>query len=1189
MSLTNKYATEDDTGPTGAAPAKAASPERNTPPLAHRRFRASVKLFTRKLLPLFMSLAMIVGTLPMFTATAFADAESNPDITTAVKNFLSVYPARINAYLAAHTDDFSYNDFFTFLMGTYDPDSPYLGSGVLAAVSVINFGYGNVSDDQRSEIDSTLTGLVKSIAEKSPSGKLLIEAVLKVMLDNEPKIPKEGDVYERLNYLWGAGSNYMNNNNPGRYLQLFAVFLNAFRQTYVKANGSKPASTRPYSWSFTDNDTETGMSGLIEANVNLDAAFGAIDKVDFSAYTDFLADDITLTAITDLLGALPDDLETLEPLFAALDAFSTFDVGGIGDRAGTSALSIFFNGDAENMDSVPEWNTADMVTDVLIDGLLAEKNPEIALVLRAYVDDARETGQTSTERWAVFEQALANVSTDITAIASGNPQSAKRALLNILKSLNILKLDSSGIITDVDLDKLMGFFGVEEDGIKNVLSGLITSTVETLDELANLLKDGDDLSLEELDVRAQRIIAGLKKVIAQVDNILPKDDELWTPIREKLDDVDDALTGALKLAKGIITDLLKKADGRDYTWLETHLDDVAALLNPATSEKRINAILAYTLNGQPLSSYADADDIKLAREILFFIHSKLEVRGIDFTYFNFTGPENNPVTKLHNLLNGYLGLAGNSTADVKARITRKTKTVIGLLNTPEFGNITPDDIAGFIADTAKDYLKDNNRLGFIFDNMTDDALKALVLDLVFNDEKPNPDNLSDVGLTLTASLYKKAAGFVNKTLDDDKNGELRRKLNSLASLTAGLYNNIAYVGRYIDEKDRVTITADLEENPVAKAFETHAVVTGGVEYATLSTDYDTLLFGPGDTGASAGGYAAFLEKLGFTFGYEVSNVTRLADETVTIDTDVTDLNPFAIAVDDSEAMPVYTIVGTGNEVAGASYDITVQAKAYFKYHEPVHNYSFTFADTTYNPDRVIIAVPALDASFAEEPEIIKESWNDPDTVGGVSPYTYIHGDTDVTPLSVEVSLEIDDPSGLTYQWYSNTLDQIAGGTPITDATNATYIPPATTPGAYYYVVVRNTKDDASNPDDINYKEVTSTVAKITVLEQSHGIILNVASHTFNSVTEGYTESPDPLTVTVTNTGNRPTGDLKITLGGKDPSAFTAVDSDTGNSITTVSSIGMAPLYGTFGVKPSAGLSAETYEAVITLTGENGIT
>jgi len=87
------------------------------------------------------------------------------------------------------------------------------------------------------------------------------------------------------------------------------------------------------------------------------------------------------------------------------------------------------------------------------------------------------------------------------------------------------------------------------------------------------------------------------------------------------------------------------------------------------------------------------------------------------------------------------------------------------------------------------------------------------------------------------------------------------------------------------------------------------------------------------------------------------------------------------------------------------------------------------------------------------------------------------------------------------------------------------------------------------------------------------------NHTFPSAMAGYGPQT-PHSVTVTNTGNQPTGDLTITLSGANPGAFMM----SSNLLTTIAINGTAG----FTVVPNAGLAAGLYTATVTVSGANGI-
>jgi len=86
------------------------------------------------------------------------------------------------------------------------------------------------------------------------------------------------------------------------------------------------------------------------------------------------------------------------------------------------------------------------------------------------------------------------------------------------------------------------------------------------------------------------------------------------------------------------------------------------------------------------------------------------------------------------------------------------------------------------------------------------------------------------------------------------------------------------------------------------------------------------------------------------------------------------------------------------------------------------------------------------------------------------------------------------------------------------------------------------------------------------------------TQTFPAATVG-SPGQTPLTVTVTNNGNQPTGNLAVSFGGN--TNFTS-------SPTTINSITNTNGTATFAVAPNAGLAVGTYTATVTVTGANSI-
>lgn len=93
----------------------------------------------------------------------------------------------------------------------------------------------------------------------------------------------------------------------------------------------------------------------------------------------------------------------------------------------------------------------------------------------------------------------------------------------------------------------------------------------------------------------------------------------------------------------------------------------------------------------------------------------------------------------------------------------------------------------------------------------------------------------------------------------------------------------------------------------------------------------------------------------------------------------------------------------------------------------------------------------------------------------VEPYYLIEKEVEIS-----VTASISDGGELSYQWYENSSNSTTGGNPIKGETDKSYEPPTDTAGTkYYYVVVKNTNDNA-----VNLKEATKTssIVKIEVLE-----------------------------------------------------------------------------------------------------------
>lgn len=105
-------------------------------------------------------------------------------------------------------------------------------------------------------------------------------------------------------------------------------------------------------------------------------------------------------------------------------------------------------------------------------------------------------------------------------------------------------------------------------------------------------------------------------------------------------------------------------------------------------------------------------------------------------------------------------------------------------------------------------------------------------------------------------------------------------------------------------------------------------------------------------------------------------------------------------------------------------------------------------------------------------------------------------------------------------------------------------------------------------------------ATVTVTEIPAPPVYQISlGYIFPAAAEGY-NAPTPLTIPVTNTGNQPTGDLTVALGGSNHGDFIL-------SKTTIDSIA-ASGSDSLTVTPKDGLTAGTYTATVSVSGGNGI-
>jgi hypothetical protein len=96
------------------------------------------------------------------------------------------------------------------------------------------------------------------------------------------------------------------------------------------------------------------------------------------------------------------------------------------------------------------------------------------------------------------------------------------------------------------------------------------------------------------------------------------------------------------------------------------------------------------------------------------------------------------------------------------------------------------------------------------------------------------------------------------------------------------------------------------------------------------------------------------------------------------------------------------------------------------------------------------------------------------------------------PLSVSAS--VAGGGALSYQWYSNTTNTNAGGTPISGATQTTYTPPTAAAGTtYYYAAVTHTNNNVTGVKTAAATSLTATV-RVNALVDADAPLITAHPH-----------------------------------------------------------------------------------------------
>ncbi|WP_338225869.1 beta strand repeat-containing protein [Algoriphagus confluentis] len=118
---------------------------------------------------------------------------------------------------------------------------------------------------------------------------------------------------------------------------------------------------------------------------------------------------------------------------------------------------------------------------------------------------------------------------------------------------------------------------------------------------------------------------------------------------------------------------------------------------------------------------------------------------------------------------------------------------------------------------------------------------------------------------------------------------------------------------------------------------------------------------------------------------------------------------------------------------------------------PQATISQTLTNTGSSPQNVVYTVTPISGGCVGDPFTLTVTINGDtqiDTQPSVDPFEVCFGDT-FSPISVVAS----GASGLTYQWFSNSTASSVGGTAVPGATSASFTPPSSTQGEFYYYVV----------------------------------------------------------------------------------------------------------------------------------------
>ena len=203
-------------------------------------------------------------------------------------------------------------------------------------------------------------------------------------------------------------------------------------------------------------------------------------------------------------------------------------------------------------------------------------------------------------------------------------------------------------------------------------------------------------------------------------------------------------------------------------------------------------------------------------------------------------------------------------------------------------------------------------------------------------------------------------------------------------------------------------------------------------------------------------------------------------------------------------------------------------------------------------------------------------------------YELTGGNTKAVAVNREVTVTVSTQSDEVIEGlagsteYVVTTQLVADGTDLTlggGALEGVTIDTAVTTGDTTTITIRTTEATPSGTHTLKLllDGVELAEFELEVTAEHHEIALDITEHAFPAATVGYAAQTE-VTITVTNLGNYPTGELTLTLGG--------VEFELGTATLTSIDVGESAM---FTVVPTTGLSAAAYVDCAMVTGANSLT